>query len=189
MGPTGAAAFITLTATHQGALEIRVNRMLEFMRGLIRRQAWKRPKVGLRFRVGLVWWFEIKLGMDGKGHPHLHVMVFASNQADLDECVQLLWDHWHQCFPDACILPDAIICMSPDPGEWGPRLHYTVKGTEVDPEWPAEVFEVAVMTLTSGKHHGAGIGLMKNPRVRTTLKAANNGNGTVDAGNPKRATK
>lgn len=188
MGPAGLAAFVTLTAPHLGALESRVNRMLAFMRGLIRRQSWKRPKVGLRFRVGLVWWFEIKLGSDAKGHPHLHVMVFASNQRDLDEGVQLLLSHWYQCFPNARVQPGAMIFMTSDPAEWGPRLHYSIRGTEIDPEWPAEVFEVAVMTLTSGKQHGAAIGLMREPRSKPATAPAHDGSGTVFKGNPRGAT-
>lgn len=188
MGPAGLAAFVTLTAPHLGPLESRVNLMLAFMRGLIRRQSWKRPEMGLKFRVGLVWWFEIKLGADGKGHPHLHVMVFASTQGDLDECVQMLLDHWYQCFPNAVVLPEAIIFMTSDPAEWGPRLHYTVKGTEVDHEWPADVFEVAVMTLTSGKQHGAAIGLMRTPRRKAVQAPPHDGSESGFVGNSRKAT-
>lgn len=189
LGPTGVSAFITLTAPHDGPLEVRVNKTLDAIRSLLRRQPWKRPKVGLKARVGIVWGFEIRPGMDGKGHPHLHLTVFSRNSADLAEVVELLLDHWQNCFSDARLRPESVKMMSSDPNEWAPRLHYTVEGTSVDTDWPMVVFEVAVMTLTSGRHLYSSIGLMKRKPG-----APESGSGPItrvvdSAGNLRKATK
>lgn len=164
MGPSGGAVFITLTGPLDGPLDTRIEAMFAAWRGLQHRQVWK-GKNGWKAKVGLVWAFELQPGAEGLGHPHLHQMVFAAHKPDLRGFVTDLLTHWRACFPAVGPRFAKVIRLTNDPGAWAPRLHYILKGTEVAPDWPDSVFDLAVLELTSGHQHSAAIGLMRPTRM------------------------
>lgn len=172
LGEHGAAAHVVLTGPHDRALEARSRTMLTVMRGFSRKQVWKKPG-GLSRRVGVIWAFELDLGTDRKGHPHIHVMVAAAKPDAVQRFVDAILDHWGKGVHGHQPENGAIAILSPDPDSWGPRLNYLLKGSEIDPDWPSDVFDAAVLEFTSGRHHIAAIGLLSSRQGSQNPKPAN----------------
>lgn len=162
--PSWRLLWMTLTAPHSSPLESRIEEMLQSMRDLIRSHAWKHSG-GLKVRVGVVWGFEIDQGEDGLGHPHIHLLAASGDPAELELLLSLLQQIWMNHFSDSTTKSLFVEWLSSHPGDWTPRLHYLLKGTNLDVSWPPDVFDVAVMALSSGRQHWAALGLMRPRRA------------------------
>ena len=165
LGACGTVAPITLTGPHGQPLQTRMRDMLSVVRSFSRRQEWKKAG-GLSRQVGVVWAFELEPGTDGKGHPHIHQIVVAADTGAASRYRDAIYEHWAGRVPGFHPAAEFAPFLSSDPAEWGPRLHYLLKGPGLRPEWPAEVFDEAVLEFTSGRHHFAALGLLSHGRGR-----------------------
>lgn len=91
---TGKLAMITLTFSHQKNDRLKET-MAKFSKAVDRFRSGKRyarimKKIGL---LGTIRSFEITYGENG-WHPHIHILVFYSNEIDLDEGEDELMDLW-----------------------------------------------------------------------------------------------
>lgn len=164
IGGHGAALHLTLSGPHSQPLAARIRIMLDLVRGYSRTHAWKNPH-GLSRQVGAIWAFELSLGRDRRGHPHIHQLVVAPEADAVRRYRDSILRFWAAGVHGFSLECESARELSADPDDWGPPLRYILKGSEVDPQWPSEVFDEAILELTSGRNHIGRIGLL-HPRCR-----------------------
>ena len=172
----GAAAFLTLNTAMDLTLGLqdRITKLLAQFSRIRNRRAWRSPERGYQAHLGLVFALEIG-GEHPLGHPHLHILLWGQDPAEVMAAGLWLKQAWCGVDPEAQPWLQRLERVEPTWESLDRISAYVTKGTQISMAWPEALILAVVQELSSGRRHLIRCGRALPRRSRPMAVVADSG--------------